>query len=31
MGRRVIPVIDAAMRAKIEAVAAKKLKAKVLL
>jgi len=30
MGRRVIPVIDAALRAKVEALAAKKQKAKVL-
>jgi len=31
MGRRVLPVIDAALRAKFEATAAKKQKAKVLL
>lgn len=31
MGRRVEPVIDAALRAKVEAAAAKKLKAKVVL
>jgi len=30
MGRRVVPIIDAALRAKVEAAAAKKLKAKVL-
>jgi len=30
MGRRVVPVIDAALRAKVEAAAAKKQKAKVL-
>ena len=31
MGRRVLPVIDATLRAKVEALAAKKQKAKVLL
>jgi len=31
MGRRVIPVVDAALRAKVEAAAARKVKAKVLL
>lgn len=31
MGRRVVPVIGAALRAKVEAAAAKKQKAKVLL
>ena len=30
MGERVVPVIDATLRAKVEAAAAKKLKAKVL-
>jgi len=30
MGRRVIPVIDAALRAKVEAAAARKLKTKVI-